>query len=263
MISKRVLVIAALLLVVSATTAMAASVTVTSFVASNLSITSDSTLQDGLWGIVTTSAGTAATNPIGTGGSSATGVIGYVKAGFGSGQWTGTGGAILNDSARASAVAGSIPTKSVYGLAPLTGAEWKTLKGATTTFYGNDLNTTTANTYALLQYTYAADVNCSGMVDTADLNKVRNSIKGTPVPPVKDWVNGDLNYSGTVDTADLNIVRNFISYKNAQIAAGHALPALVIGTAAAGSAAAVPEPSTILLGLFALACFLGYRKVSK
>lgn len=275
MISKRVLIIAALL-AVAATAAMAANVEVKQFFyTDNLQLYSTGTLDlydaanptgtatSSVFGIVTTSMNNDAspvvpiTPPIAP-------LTAAVATGYANGAWTGTAGAITNDSCVANpAVVGGNP--ALYALAPLTAGDWTTLTDPTsgipyTVFHGVDVTGVAKASYGLVQFTYNGDLNLDGAVNNADLNLVKGSmltlLGGGTVTPT--WITGDTNLDGAVNNADLNIVKGQMLR---QLTAGVGFTQLYTGNGA--TVASVPEPSTIVLVLGALAALIGYRKISK
>jgi len=81
------------------------------------------------------------------------------------------------------------------------------------------------------------DANADGTVDGTDLNTVLSNYNQTTG---MNWWTGDFNQDGSVDGTDLNYVLS--NYNQ------HATPV----------AAAVPEPSTIVLAVAGLAALLAY-----
>ena len=156
MISKRAFLIAAMLLVVSATGAMAATVNVDQFVVNNLSIDPTSVLN-------LSESGVAAVTPYNQ-------ILGYLSTGFAGGLWNGPG---INSSLAASK--GGQTTLGVN-----TGREYIGNNG--TKFYGA---TITPTTQAVIKYTYAGDLTLDGIVDDNDLGAfwlTTTTMAATPFP---------------------------------------------------------------------------------
>ncbi len=140
MISKRVLFIAAMLLVASAAGAMAATVNVDNFTVAQLSIDASSALNlqsTGSYGIVTADVLHPTPTPFST-------INGYIVNGLAGGAWNGLGG--INSSAAASDPNGATTLACVLGDDELN------LIG-NPTFYGH----TVASDDSLIRYTYYGD----------------------------------------------------------------------------------------------------------
>jgi autotransporter-associated beta strand protein len=96
----------------------------------------------------------------------------------------------------------------------------------------------TAHSQVTVMYTLYGDTNLDGSVDGTDLNAVLSNYDTTSGAV---WAAGDFNYDGSVDGTDLNTV---LSNYDQHLSVG----------------AAVPEPSTLLLGAAGLAGLLAYAR---
>lgn len=238
MISKRVLFMAAMLLVVASTAAMAATVNTDNFNVSVLTIGASDVLnlQAGnplspptSYGIL---APTAA-QPVPT---SYAQINTYLINGYNSGLWNGTGGI---NSAPAAAIGG----QTLLGIN--SGAEYIGSTGSS--FYGH----TVANGDTLVKYTYAGDLNLDGVVDDADAFTFVNSYLqdefGATIDTPGNYAAGDITFDGIVNDADA------FSFVNQYPSADYGLPPLnggqfaAAGAASAHAGTAVPEPSTVVL----------------
>jgi autotransporter-associated beta strand protein len=106
-----------------------------------------------------------------------------------------------------------------------------------TTSLGLGWRDVTANSQAVVAYTYYGDANLDLTVDTVDFNLLAANFSGGG----KVWEQGDFNYDTNVDTVDFNLLAaNF-----GKTAPGASAPAPGIGTL-------VPEPGSLaILGLAA------------
>jgi hypothetical protein len=235
MISKRVLLLVAALLVVSATTAMGAPTNANSIIVNRLE-TDGGQLNLIDWGIVkvdTKMSGVVVTPAY----------IGVrdqqIAPAYDFGAWDGTVG-LTNLAAQANG--------GVDALGIMTVDDYKNQLGLTT-FNGVDL-TSVAGTACLIQHTQAGDTTFKGFANTDDLITIASNIDsintGTPVDGT--WLNGDVTYDGQINTDDLITIANTIDYNNTHPVAG---------------AAAVPEPATMVLALMALASCFAIRKFWK
>jgi hypothetical protein len=168
--------------------------------------------------------------------------------GYNGGSWGGTNSVIISDHCKQNAnYYGS--KQGRYALASLNGLEYSVLGGHQNDFHGIAVE----NTAALVQLTYAGDVNFDGKVDVND-RIFENNYLANP-PSVVDWSHGDLNYDGLVNGDDLAIVNQAINYQSAH------------GTFSRLNTGIVPEPSTLsLLGigfLSLLACIRRRKKTGK
>lgn len=252
MISKRVLIIAAGLLLVAATGAMAAQavsayVDVTTLNIPDLTGT-DRLDMSGLAG-PPRPGGDAIIHSGGTGGTPYATVNGYILDAYDAGAWDKAG--IMSSYAFAD-------TK--YGVGIMTGAEYNAANGGDfmKTFPVSGGGTivkypagTILATDTVLMSTYRGDFDFNGAVDSVDLAKVKNTVialNHAPGSVPQNWVNGDTDYNATVDSIDLAYVKNLIISQNHT---GN-LPTIV-----------VPEPSAIVLVLMGIAGLLGFRKFAK
>jgi hypothetical protein len=187
MMSKKVLYIAAALLVVASTSAMAASVTLNNFNVAQLSIGPIDYLNlnsTASYGIVSGTMITPNPTPYST-------IYNYVKNGYAGGAWNGVGG--INSS-----VAAANPLH-VTALAVAKGEVLINDLGITT-FYGHTIKTADS----LIRYTYYGDANFDGVVDYSDYAMIDFAYQnGGPAAGYFGWVWGDFNYDGAIDEIDL------------------------------------------------------------
>lgn len=223
MISKRVLIIAAGLLVACSAATFAAEVNVDNFIVQNLSVDPTSHLNLGTWGIakVTPTGDVATANTVayylGTG-CNANGFL----------TWTGPG---INSSLAAA------DTGMKHALGFMNGGDAANLLGITN-FHGID----TEAAFTLIQYTTYGDANLDGIIDGTDYAAIDYGYQNAG----KGWLFGDFTYDGLIDGTDYAAI-DYV-YQNPPVAA-------------AGAAAAVPEPSTVILLLSSLACvFVAYLR---
>jgi hypothetical protein len=243
MISKRVLLIAAMLLAVSATGAMAASVNVGNFNVALLSIGATDYLNlnaNNSWGIVGATVITPTPTPYST-------VYNYVKNGYAGGSWNGTASAIQSSPAFADSTVNGFLSMGV-----MSGDDLINIVGKTT-YYGR----TVLAADSLIKNTYAGDSNFDGKVTDDDfgLFAYGYQVYGTP-DQVNGWVWGDYNYDGKITDDD------FGWFANVYLNGGAPMGVLGTPPSAAASAAAVPEPSTIALLVAFATCglFVSLRK---
>ncbi|MCC6123607.1 MAG: PEP-CTERM sorting domain-containing protein [Pirellulales bacterium] len=231
MISKRVLLTAALLLAVSATGAMAASVNVNNFNVALLSIGATDYLNlnsTASYGIVGGTVTTPTPTPYAT-------VYGYVLNGFAGGAWNGVGG--INSS-----VAAADPLTATT-IAIASGDDVMNVVGQST-FYGH----TNALTDSLMRYTYYGDCDLNGVTDLTDYGYIDYAYLSGGL---SGWVWGDFDMDGSVGLGDYG----YIDYVYLS-----GLPSLGPSTASA-AAAAVPEPSTVILLISSTLCaFIVYLR---
>jgi hypothetical protein len=248
MISKRVLFIAAAVLLASTAGAWAAGVNVNNFQVASLNIVGASdylNLQStASWGIV---AGTA-TTPVPT--PNAT-IHGYVNNGFAGTAWNGTGG-IQSSPAAADAVAGNMFTS----LADWSGDD-AALFGALS-FHGHAI----ASADTLIAYTYYGDCDGDGIVTDLDFGYINYAYQSGGGPEFGSWVWGDFDRDGAVTDLDYGYI-NYLYQSGGNpegtLGGGWGFSA----AAAAPALAPVPEPSTLVLlvvtGLFGLVAYLRKR----
>jgi hypothetical protein len=235
MISKRVLFIAAALLVVSAASGMAATIDVNHFVVNktieipNYETTID-TLNVGSYGIVHS----------GNAGASSYGDIqSLVANACDYGMWD-LGGIMTSVS----------HTDGTKSLGLLSGAEYLNMSPTSaTTFFGNSVS----GSDTLLAVCWGGDINLDGTVNDDDLNQLLSFYSDAGSVPVTGYSQGDLNFDGVVNDDDLNyILGNYtdtgsIPYYNPPVAPPE-------------GPVAVPEPTSLMLlaaglafGLFTVA----------
>lgn len=172
------------------------------------------------------------------------GTTAMIQTGFNGSSWNGVPG--INSSAAAA-------NGGRTALAPVSGAEWTGI-GKAASFYGVAITDSTT----LIQYTYTGDLNLDGSTGSPDSTILDGSINAINNlnPVTVCWTNGDINYDGSINGAtDGTMMDGMINYQNNN----GALPGLTMGGAGAG-VASVPEPSIMVLGLLAVACFMGFRK---
>lgn len=234
MISKRVLIVALSLLAVMPAFVMGAAVNVDWFVLNQLSIDPSSYLNLDAVG----SFGYTTVTPYAT-------INGYVNSGFNGGMWDGVG--INSSKAGEQATLGTVYTT----LGDMSGADATGILGATT-FQGH----TIANGDSLIRYTYYGDSDFDGQVTDLDYGFINYaySVVGTP-DAVAGFLWGDYDRDGTVTDLDYGYINYLYSEGGAPL--GN-----LGGSFAAASAAAVPEPSTLVLLVASCVCalFIGFRK---
>jgi hypothetical protein len=180
-----------------------------------------------------------------------------VAAGFNGFDWAGTAG--VTNSAAKNSVTTLGGLGPLYGLGIQTADEYVNFFGYSQ-FHGIDVTAPAAANWALTTFTYMGDADLSGTLTLDDyfyIDTSRDTINaGGTVPGT--WANGDFDMSGTITLDDYYFIDTVRDYINA----GGATPPINIQTAGA-AAAAVPEPSTVVLALLALGCFFGFRKIRK
>jgi len=225
MISKRVLFMAAALLVVCSTMAMAQLTAVDSFQVNTLNIYAPGQLD------------IRAANPL----ADKFGIVhldgydkidAYIASGWDSGAWDGTG--II------STYCGSLGPQ--YGLGIWTGDEWVNLLGNPATFHG--VAVTDAD--VLIQPGLIGDANGDGVLDGSDYSWIDAAWEGGYAGGPAHYCLGDFNHDGILDGSDYSWI--------------DAVWGIVYPSAAAAGAP-VPEPSTIImLAMVALSGLLVYRR---
>jgi hypothetical protein len=96
--------------------------------------------------------------------------------------------------------------------------------------------------------------------DYAPIDIALHALRNHLTVPTASWVNGDVNLDGAITSDDYAPID--IALHAART--GHPYATLYpSGIASAGGITPVPEPSTIVLGFLAVACFLGFRKFWK
>jgi hypothetical protein len=226
MISKRVLVIAAALLALSATSVMAQQVNVDDFIVNNLIITGNGQLN-------VINSGIATTTPTTT-------IRDYVVSGYAGGSWNGLG---INSKAAADDASGN----AILALGMVNGDDALNVLNLTN-FQGHDVHLADS---LILATTYG-DADLSGVTNGDDYYYIDSSIDALNhgLTVAASWANGDFNYDGVINGDDYYYIDSVIDYNNHHGAAA----------SAAASAAVVPEPSTLIMGLLAFSCFIGIRK---
>jgi T5SS/PEP-CTERM-associated repeat protein len=143
-------------------------------------------------------------------------VAGYVKSGYGTGSWNGSG--IVSSTAALSSfhkTALGYATASQLGIGSFDGE-------------------TVGASAVVVRYTAAGDSDLSGSVDLTDFTYLAANFNGTG----KDWLAGDYNYDGSVDLTDFSYLASNFNVS---------IPAPVLGSA-------IPEP--LLLPFVAVAGLL-------
>jgi hypothetical protein len=141
-------------------------------------------------------------------------IQGYISSGYNGGDWAGNG---VTSSSAAAAAASAHRTALGYAEASSLGIG---------TFAGQVVDASAI----CIRYTYSADANLDGTVDTLDFNSLAANFGGTG----KVWSQADFNFDGKVDTLDFNaLATNF----------GQSLPIQVGGS----TVATVPEPAMIAM----------------
>jgi len=162
-----------------------------------------------------------ATDPI-------TSIAGYIKTGYNSGGWNGTGGII-------SSVALTNASGLLYGVGYADGKD----------------HVVTGLTSGQIEvaYTLLGDANLDGLVNTSDFNIVAANFNQS----ITGWDQGDFNYDGLVNTADFNeLAANFNQGVSGAASAGDiaALDAFAAANGLSLPTSSVPEPAS--MGLLTL-----------
>ena len=122
-----------------------------------------------------------------------------VRSGFGAFDWLGTG--ITSSTAAANA------NTAATALGVLDNAEW-----LYDTFSGQPVS----ETDILIKYTWTADANLDGLVDSDDFNKFLDGYNnGLPCGAPPTWFTGDWDYNGIVDADDFQHLLNGLAAFNA------------------------------------------------
>jgi hypothetical protein len=134
-------------------------------------------------------------SPLGTfDGTTYSGVLGLIAAGYNFSEWTGNGLVTTMPAAQ----------QGLTTLAPASAAELYGLGPGDTALYdGHTVDATTV----IVKYTYAGDVNFDGLVDAADYGVIDNWVQ---FPGTDGYANGDFNFDGIIDAADYGIIDNTI-----------------------------------------------------
>jgi autotransporter-associated beta strand protein len=111
-------------------------------------------------------------------------------------------------------------------------------------------------TDVLIKYTYVGDANLDGKVDGSDYSRIDNGFS----LGLTGWYNGDFNYDGVVNGSDYTLIDNAFNTQSASLADSLASPAAIATAQIAGSATAVPEPTSLALFGMTAAGFLGRRR---
>lgn len=143
----------------------------------------------------------------------------YIKSGYASGSWNGTGLSSFFAAAQN-------PADTALGF-----AESSKLLGPSGGFFEGE---PVDGSSVLVKYTLYGDANLDATVDSVDFNLLAANFGSSD----KGWLDGDFDYNGAVDSIDFNLLSsNF----------GQVLTA----EAARPTAALVPEPSLIWIGILA------------
>jgi hypothetical protein len=174
-------------------------------------------------------------------------VYNFTIAGANGGAWNGMG-------IRSSVCAAN----STLSLAPTSVADYKA--AGYTTLLGHDI-TALPNNAAIVVTTYAGDANLDGLVTPDDYGPIDLAVydfnNNLPMP-TSSWVNGDVNLDGAVTPDDYAAIDLAVYNFNNSIP--YAPADTQLSFASAGGIIAVPEPSTLVLGFMVIAGFLGFRK---
>ncbi len=93
-----------------------------------------------------------------------------------------------------------------------------------------------------VKYTYYGDADLSGTVTGNDYTMIDH---GFTTAGSTGWQNGDFNYDGHIDGSDYSLIDNAFNTQSGSLAASAASQIAVNTSEIAGSAAAVPEPTTL------------------
>jgi len=156
--------------------------------------------------------------------------------GYSGGTWTGVNG--INSSNAAADTAHLHAVGAIQNKSPTNQPLYPTLDGQNS-----------VTTDVLVRYTYYGDTNLDGKVDGSDYSRVDAAYLADRVNPtaMTGWYNGDFNYDGTVDGSDYTLMDNAFNTQGAQLAASIDNPGAQATDLVAAGAAAVPEPSSLLL----------------
>jgi autotransporter-associated beta strand protein len=159
----------------------------------------------------------------------------YIRAGYKSGSWNGTG------------IVSSIVAASLSGAGRLGLGYAEAQDLSFSSVFGDSFDQDSL----IVRSTYLGDTNLDGKVDVVDLGQMALAWSGPG-----DWINGDFNYDGVVNVRDLyEMALNW----QLGVASPGAAPSLDLLLSSFGlPPIAVPEPSTI--GLMAAAALLGLRR---
>jgi hypothetical protein len=156
------------------------------------------------------------------GGSSYTGLLGYVASGRNGGAWNGTGIGTSEPAAATGLTAVAIATAGETGKSMFKGVS-------------------VGGSNVLVMYTYAGDANLDGKINVDDYGRIDLNVPlGT-----HGWYNGDFNYDGKINVDDYGIIDFNIGIQGAPFSAS-ASPSLAL---VAENPSAIPEP--VLLSLIA------------
>jgi hypothetical protein len=155
-------------------------------------------------------------------GGSISAVTTQLASGYASGTWAGSG---IRSTAAAS------DSTHLTALGSMAVALSGTIDGAAVTT--GDV---------VVRYTYYGDASLDGSVNSADYAKIDNGYLGR----LTGWQNGDFNYDGSVNGSDYTLIDNAFNTQGSPI--GSASAQFASATAQiAGSASAVPEPTSLAL----------------
>jgi hypothetical protein len=142
------------------------------------------------------------TSPLGSfDGTTYSGVLGLIAAGYTFSEWSGYGlVTTMPDAQRGVTTLAPASAADLYGLGP----------GDTALHDGHTIDATTV----IVKYTYAGDMNLDGLVDGADYGLIDNYVQ---FPGTDGYANGDLNYDGIIDGADYGLIDNSIQLQGAPL----------------------------------------------